>query len=1044
MFSDLRHVTSGVGRRINPSYLADESELVQSALPLAECDASLREAIERTAGRLVRAVRRDRRHESGLDALLHRYDLSSAEGVALMCLAEALLRIPDAGTADLLISDRLEAGAWGEHLRDGDSLFVNATTWALMLTGELLQPEPAAVSNPAGFLRRLAARMGEPLARGALRHAMRIIADQFVMGRSIDEAMRRSGEEGAAGNRYSFDMLGEAALTAADAERYFAAYHDAIGRLGAAWEPGRDRPSVSLKLSALHPRFEWVQRAAVMRELLPRLRELARLGMGRDVAVTLDAEEAASLELQLLLFEAVRREPVLAGWHGLGLAVQAYQRRSLAVLEWLAWLARDAGHRIPVRLVKGAYWDSEIKHAQVAGHASYPVFTRKVHTDVAYLACARRLLDTAALLEPQFATHNAHTIAWIAESAAAVGIRFEFQRLHGMGEALYDEVTALTGVPCRVYAPVGRHEDLLPYLVRRLLENGANSSFVNRIVQDEVPVATIIGDPVMQLRRAGCGPNPALPPPADLFGPARRNSAGLNLDDSLSWQALGAELAAQEGRRYRAVPLINGRESDGSDEETVRCPADGQPVGVARSGRSEQASIAVTAALGAFADWSATGVARRAAVLRRAAELVETARSELVALCVREAGRCIADALDEVRETVDFLRYYAAEAESLLGAPVALPGPTGERNELCWRARGVFACISPWNFPLAIFTGQVAAALITGNTVVAKPAEQTPLIAARMVGLLMEAGVPGNVLQFLPGDGATVGAALVNDARLAGVVFTGSVATARSICRSLADFAGPSATLIAETGGINVLVADSSALPDQLVRDVVRSAFNNAGQRCSALRLLAVQDDLAPRVIELLAGRMAQLRIGDPADPATDVGPLIDASARVALERHRKRMLREAHLLYECAVPEGLAGGFYFGPALFEIPDISLIKDEIFGPFLHLYRFPADAWSELLQAINASGYGLTSGLHSRVERRAREFAERVHAGNIYVNRNLIGAVVGMQPFGGRGMSGTGPKAGGPNYLRRFLTEQTITINTAAIGGNAQLLARGES
>jgi RHH-type proline utilization regulon transcriptional repressor/proline dehydrogenase/delta 1-pyrroline-5-carboxylate dehydrogenase len=1041
LFGDLREAATPVGRRINPWYLADEAALVGELCAQADCGAATRHAVERRAEQLVRAVRRDRRSKSGLDGLLHQYDLSSAEGVALMCLAEALLRIPDGATADLLIADRLQAGEWAEHLGDSESLFVNASTWALMLTGELLQPDAGAVGNPAGFLRQLAARMGEPLARAALRHAMRVIAGQFVMGRDIDEAMTLSRQPGNDRYRYSFDMLGEAALTHQDAGRYCEAYHHAITRLGSAWGPGREPASVSVKLSALHPRFEWAQRRSVMASLVPRLVELARVAMSHGVSITLDAEEAAVLELQLAVFEAASREPALRGWDGLGVAVQAYQRRAGAVIGWLAELAAGTARRIPVRLVKGAYWDSEIKHAQEAGLASYPVFTRKVNTDVSWLACARQLLDTAGRLAPQFATHNAHAVAWIAQLAGDAG--YEFQRLHGMGEALYDEVLDSLGLPCRVYAPVGRHEDLLPYLVRRLLENGANSSFVNRIVQDEVPVADIIGDPVLQARRVGVGPHPGLPSPAELFGAARRNSAGVNLADSLALEALGASLAEAAKRSYRARPLIDGMPRPGTGPAAVTGPCGTATLGTVEFAEEAHAAAALDSALDAFPSWSAVPVGERSRVLRRAADLVEAARTELASLCIREAGRCLADALDEVRETVDFLRYYAAEAKSLMAQPMQLPGPTGERNELRWRPRGVFVCISPWNFPLAIFTGQVAAALVTGNTVVAKPAEQTSLVAARVVEILLEAGIAPGALQFLPGDGTTVGARLTTDPRIAGVVFTGSTATARSIHRSLAEHAGPAAVLIAETGGLNALVADSSALPEQVVRDAMRSAFNSAGQRCSALRILAVQEEIAPRVIELLQGRMAELRIGDPADLATDIGPVIDVAAVAALARHRERMRAEARILYECPPPAGPGTGHFFPPVLVEIQDISVVKEEVFGPILHLFRFPASGWSALLEAINATGYGLTGGLHSRVERRAREFADRMLAGNVYVNRNLIGAVVGVQPFGGRGLSGTGPKAGGPHYLARFVTEQTITTNTAAIGGNVQLLGDRE-
>jgi RHH-type proline utilization regulon transcriptional repressor/proline dehydrogenase/delta 1-pyrroline-5-carboxylate dehydrogenase len=1044
MFSDLTRAATEVGRRINPDYLADEGELIRQLVPRADCGDQRRARITATATGLVQAVRRGRRARSGLDSLLQEYDLSSAEGVALLCLAEALLRIPDADTADLLIADRLQAGDWSRHLVSGEPLFVNASTWALMLTGRLLQPEPAAIRSPVMFLRTLASRLGEPIARAAMRQAMRIIGDQFVMGRGMTEALRRAGRADNDRYRYSFDMLGEAALTAADADRYLAAYHDAIECIARDCPGGGlhlDRPGISVKLTALHPRLEPAQRERVLRELTPRVLALAVAARERDVPLTVDAEEADRLELTLAVFEAVCRSSSIDAWDGFGIAVQAYQRRSPRVIAWLLELGTALGRRIPVRLVKGAYWDTEIKRAQELGLSDYPVFTRKVNTDVCYLACARMLLESRGCLYPQFATHNAHTVAWVMHMAPPAQ-EFEFQRLHGMGEALYEQVMQDADLPCRVYAPVGPHDDLLPYLVRRLLENGANTSFVNRIVQDEVPVEAIVADPVTEARRVRPVANPAIVRPRDLFQPARRNSLGTNLGDSLVVEQLGSALAEFADTTWTAAPFIAGAAVPGDNTVCTSPAARDERVGDVVLASDELAEQAVTTASAGFPEWDATPVAERAACLRRAADRVEAARAELVALCVREAGRCIPDALSEVRETVDFLRYYAAEGERLMGAGLLLPGPTGERNELRWRGRGVFVCISPWNFPLAIFTGQIAAALVSGNTVVAKPAEQTSLIGWRAVQMLQEAGIPGVALQFLPGDGAGVGSRAVSDRRIAGVAFTGSTETARRINLALARRAGPAATLIAETGGQNALVVDSSALPEQVVQDAVNSAFNSAGQRCSALRVLFLQEEIAPRVIELLCGRMAELRIGDPGELSTDVGPVIDEQARTALLRHRSAMLRRGRLLYECALPESAGRGSYFAPIAVELSDISMLKSEVFGPFLHVVRYPAADFRGVLEAINRTGYGLTCGLHSRIESRAREFSEHMLAGNLYVNRNMIGAVVGVQPFGGRGLSGTGPKAGGPHYLPRFAVEQTLTINTAAIGGNAQLLGGG--
>jgi RHH-type proline utilization regulon transcriptional repressor/proline dehydrogenase/delta 1-pyrroline-5-carboxylate dehydrogenase len=1001
-------------------------------------------AVIETASRLVEAVRRAPASKSGLDAFLRQYDLSSQEGVILMCLAEALLRIPDDETADRLIADKLRAGDWASHLGDSQSLFVNASTWGLMLTGRLVRLDPDDLSSPKGAVARVVSRIGEPVVRTAMRQAMRIMGHQFVMGRDIREALDNSLSGNNRAYRYTFDMLGEAALTAEDADRYGESYRAAIEALR---ERARDddeaaRPSISVKLSALHPRYERAQRHRVLGELGPRLVDLCALARDCGVALTLDAEESERLEISLELLELACRDARLAGWNGFGLAVQAYQKRAPAVLRWLADLAASSKRRLNVRLVKGAYWDSEVKRAQERGLPGYPVFTRKTNTDVSYIACARQMLEQPNGLQPQFATHNAHTVAAIWHLARRHQRSCEFQRLHGMGEELYAEVIRPDGlgVPCRVYAPVGEHEDLLPYLVRRLLENGANTSFVNRLVNENEPIGSIVADPARAVDAFETKAHPRIPLPAGIYAPERLNSRGLQLADGAVLRELATRMDAVSRREWVAGPSVSGRELD-APAAPLRNPANlGEVVGSVGSASAQQVEQAVDAAARAQPGWDSTEAAERATVLERAADLYEANMPELLAMCVREAGKSIADGVAEVREAVDFLRYYAARARGEFGRGVTLPGPTGESNELTLHGRGVFACISPWNFPLAIFTGQVAAALAAGNTVVAKPAEQTPLIAAQGIRLLHQAGIPADVLHFVPGDGGTVGARLVADPRVAGVAFTGSTETAHLIHRSLAAREGAIPTLIAETGGQNALIVDSSALPEQVVLDAVYSAFNSAGQRCSALRILCVQEEIVPKVLRLLAGYMEELAVGDPALLETDVGPAIDRPAQEMLETHARRIVRDARWHHRCRLDPATRNGHFVAPLAVQIDRLSLLEREVFGPMLHVLPYRARDLESLVDAINATGYGLTFGIHSRIDSTIRRVAARVTAGNVYVNRNMIGAVVGTQPFGGRGLSGTGPKAGGPHYLHRFATERTLTINTAAVGGNASLLA----
>jgi RHH-type proline utilization regulon transcriptional repressor/proline dehydrogenase/delta 1-pyrroline-5-carboxylate dehydrogenase len=971
------------------------------------------------------------------------YDLSSQEGVVLMCLAEALLRVPDADTADKLIADKINAGNWKGHLGTSESAFVNASTWGLMLTGRIVKIDPATLENPAGFMRKLVTRAGEPVIRAAMRQAMRIMGHQFVMGRTISEAMKRSQTGDNANYRYTFDMLGEAALTAADARRYFDAYCEGVSAIGAARPAGvsiHGAPSISVKLSALFPRYEYAHRGRVLEALTPMLLELAVRSKEADIGITVDAEEMDRLEIALELFERVYRDPALDGWEGFGLAVQTYHKRALAQTRWLIKLAREVGREIPVRLVKGAYWDTEIKRAQEQGLSTYPVFTRKPNTDVCYLACARELLNARPAVYGQFATHNAQTLASIIHFA---GERhgYEFQRLHGMGEELYGEVVGpdKMDVSCRVYAPVGNHEDLLPYLVRRLLENGSNTSFVNRIVDEESPLDDMVRDPVDTVSAFDQVSHPRIPQPGEIFGDERANSQGINLADGLQLAPLAAAMGEALAGGRKAGPLVDGRLRDG-EAVPSRDPADTRrTVGTVEFAVGETARAAVDAAAAAFGRWDRTPAATRAGILSRAADLFERHHAELLGLCIREAGKTLPDSVAELREAVDFLRYYGARARSDFGQPLLMPGPTGERNELSRHGRGVFFCVSPWNFPLAIFTGQVAAALAAGNTVVAKPAEQTSLVAYRAVQLLHEAGVPGGALNFLPGLGPDIAQHVLPDPRVAGVAFTGSTEVAQIINRELAARPGPIAALIAETGGQNAMLVDSSALPEQVVHDAVTSSFNSAGQRCSALRVLFLQEDVADRTIRLLKGYMDQLVIGDPAYLRTDVGPVIDREALEILEAHAARIAGIGRVIHRCELGPETANGTFFAPMAVEIDSLSQLEREVFGPIMHVVRYRARDLEKVIDEINGTGYGLTLGVHTRIDSRSREIARRAAVGNVYVNRNIVGAVVGVQPFGGRGLSGTGPKAGGPDYLHRYGTERTVTVNTSAVGGNASLL-----
>jgi RHH-type proline utilization regulon transcriptional repressor/proline dehydrogenase/delta 1-pyrroline-5-carboxylate dehydrogenase len=1031
-----------------------EPELLPGLVEQARLSPAAAQAAQALALRIARGVRSTQRDggKAGLvQGLLQEFALSSAEGVALMCLAEALLRIPDAATRDALIRDKIAGGSWQRHLGSSPSIFVNAAAWGLLLTGKLVATHSD--SGLTATLRRTLARGGEPLIRKGVDLAMRLMGEQFVTGETIDEALANARPREAQGFRYSYDMLGEAALTAEDASAYFAAYERAIEAIGRA-AAGRgivDGPGISIKLSALHPRYARAQVQRVMVELYPRLKQLALQAQRHDIGLNIDAEESDRLEISLDLLERLCHEPELAGWNGIGFVIQAYQKRCPAVIDFLVDLARRSGHRLMIRLVKGAYWDSEIKRAQLDGQEGYPVYTRKAYTDVAYIACAKKLLAAPDAVFPQFATHNAHTLAAVVALAGPTYTpqQYEFQCLHGMGEPLYEQLVGqprdgLPARPCRIYAPVGTHETLLAYLVRRLLENGANTSFVNRIADASVPLEALVQDPVdlvaeMATQDGMLGaPHPAIPLPRALYAPQRANSRGLDLADERTLATLAQRFEAKES--WEAEPLLAPDAAAGASQGEclpVRNPADhGDLVGRVREASIADVQAAVTAATLAASGWAATPPAERAARLDAAADRLEADTAALLPLLVREAGKTCANAVAEVREAVDFLRYYAAEVRRDFANHTHLP-------------LGPLVCISPWNFPLAIFTGQVAAALATGNVVLAKPAEQTPLIAAAAVRALHEAGIPRAALQLLPGRGETVGAALVADPRVHGVLFTGSTEVARLLQHTLAQrltAQGQPVPLIAETGGQNALVVDSSALAEQAVADIVSSAFDSAGQRCSALRLLCVQDDVAERLLAMLRGAVEQLAVGDPRALATDVGPVIDAEAQASIERHVEAMRARGFAVWRAPVDaRRTAAGSFAAPTLIEIDDVRTLQREVFGPVLHVLRYPRERLAETLQAINATGYGLTQGVHTRIDETIAQVSAAARAGNVYVNRNIVGAVVGVQPFGGEGLSGTGPKAGGPLYLLRLLARrptQAARLAVAAGGRPTALPVRG--
>ncbi|WP_165089766.1 bifunctional proline dehydrogenase/L-glutamate gamma-semialdehyde dehydrogenase PutA [Neisseria yangbaofengii] len=1027
MFHFAHQQQSALRDAVTRAYRRDEIEAVQDMLQQAQMTDEERRAADGLARRLVTQVRTSRTKASGVDALMHEFSLSSEEGVALMCLAEALLRIPDKATRDKLIADKLSDGNWKQHLNNSPSLFVNAAAWGLLVTGKLTVKSDEQTLGAA--LTRMMGKGGAPLIRKGVDYAMRLLGKQFVTGQTIEEALQNGKEREKMGYRFSFDMLGEAAYTQADADRYYQDYINAIHAIGkdAGAAGVYEGNGISVKLSAIHPRYVRAQHKRVMEELLPRLKALYLLGKQYNIGINIDAEEANRLELSLDLMEALVSDPDLAGYNGIGFVVQAYQKRCPFVIDYLIDLARRNNQKLMIRLVKGAYWDSEIKWAQVDGLNGYPTYTRKVHTDISYLACARKLLAAQDAVFPQFATHNAYTLAAIYQMGK--GKDFEHQCLHGMGETLYDQVVGEKnlGRRVRIYAPVGTHETLLAYLVRRLLENGANSSFVNQIVDEKISIDELIRSPFDTVAEQGIHLHPALPLPRDLYGKGRLNSQGLDLSNEHILQALQEQMNQAAQQHFQTASLVNGESRSVTAGQPVRNPADhSDVVGTVSFADAALAQEAVAAAVAAQPQWNATPAAERAACLRRIADLFEQNMPVLMMLAVREAGKTLNNAIAEVREAVDFCRYYADEAEQTL--------PQNSQS------LGTVAAISPWNFPLAIFTGEVVSALAAGNTVVAKPAEQTSLIAAYAVSLMHQAGIPAAALQLVLGAG-DVGAALTQDERIGGVIFTGSTEVARLINQTLAKRADQP-VLIAETGGQNAMIVDSTALAEQVCADVLNSAFDSAGQRCSALRILCVQEDVADHMIGMIKGAMNELNVGNPRCLTTDVGPVIDAEAQQNLAAHIAKMKTVAKAYHEIRPSENVdaAQSTFIAPVLFELNNLNELQREVFGPVLHVIRYRADQLDNLIDQINSKGYALTHGVHSRIDATIDHIRSRIEAGNVYVNRNIVGAVVGVQPFGGHGLSGTGPKAGGPFYLQRLSRLQEWVMPTLSKIGQADQTA----
>lgn len=1027
---------------ITNAYRMDESQCIKHLLSEAVLPEVARERIIKQAALFAQRSRAYKKEQGKIDKLLHQYDLSTEEGVALMCLAEALLRIPDKATMDKLISDKLSPMNWKKHLDKDQPLFINAATWSLLLTGKIYASTIENEATLSSSLQRVGSRIGIAVIRPLVLQMMKSIGKQFVIGETIESALKNSRALASKGYLFSYDMLGEAARTAEDAELYYHTYAHAIEAIGKEANPSKphENPGISVKLSALHPRYEFTQRERVLTELPPRLLALAELAKRNNIFLVVDAEEADRLDLSLDIFAIVFADPKLDNWEGFGLAVQAYQKRAFPLLDWLIALSKEKNKRIRVRLVKGAYWDAEIKLTQLQGLNNYPVFTRKDSTDLSYLACAKKMLTNQACFFSQFGTHNAYTVSAVMEMATLLQTTdYEFEGLFGMARPLYDQIVSDHAYhpPCRMYAPVGTHKDLLGYLVRRLLENGANNSFLKLLSDDKTPIEKIVTDPVSRMASLTIIPHPKIPLPKDIYG-LWQNSQGIDLSNAHEFSKLKRQMDRIANSTWSASSLIAANTRSEGEEFVIFSPSDQSKIGVAKQADEQTLLAALSAATAATKTWGQTSVSARATILERAAERFQQEMPYLITLLSKEGGKCILDCLSEVREAIDYCRYYAYRAREDMKTQL-LPGVTGEANQFSLHPRGVIACISPWNFPLAIFTGQIVAALATGNAVIAKPSEQTPLIAYKAVQILHESGVPRDALQLLIGPGSVIGASLVKDERVAGVIFTGSTATAKSIERALANRTGPIATFIAETGGQNAMIVDSSALPEQAAMDIIQSAFNSAGQRCSALRVLFVQEEIAPKLITILKGYLAELKIGDPSLLSTDIGPVIDKKALQMLQSHYASMIREANLIAQAPMKIEKMGSF-FAPCIFELADLSPLKGEVFGPILHVIRYQSHSLTKVMDAIISTGYGLTLGIQSRIDATTQYLTSRMPVGNRYVNRNMIGAVVGVQPFGGERLSGTGPKAGGPHYLPRLCLERALSINTTAVGGNAHLVS----
>ncbi|WFW29748.1 MAG: bifunctional proline dehydrogenase/L-glutamate gamma-semialdehyde dehydrogenase PutA [Wolbachia endosymbiont of Menacanthus eurysternus] len=1030
-------------KRLQGIYRADEKSYVRYLVEKTELSIDSKNRIYNIAKQIIEKIKGNKLDI--IDSFMQQYSLSNDEGVALMCLAESLLRIPDDYTIDELIKDKIVNQEWSKHLGCSSSLFVNASTWSLMIGSSILRTSEED-SKFYYVISKLIKNLGEQVIRRAVKQAMLMLGKHFIVGENIEEALENVKSDD--GFLYSFDMLGEAACTSEDAEEYFNSYMHSIKIIGSKFIGTGDcfkSNGISIKLSALHPRYEFCQFSNIIEELKNKVLELCHEAKKYNISLCIDAEESERLEMSLILFEQLRFDKSLSDWEGLGLAVQAYQKRALLVLDFIEDIAIRSNHKIMVRLVKGAYWDSEIKHAQELGLDGYPVFTRKSYTDVCYLACAQKLLSKASHFYPCFGTHNAYTFATIIELADKNHPGFEFQRLYGMGKGLYDYVMSelATGVDCRTYAPVGKHSNLLPYLIRRLLENGANSSFIHKMNDFNVKIEELVFDPLEKAKSLKYESHPSIPLPRDIFGKDRKNSLGMDISDSVVISQFMNDIKEFSKKKWQIGPIIDGESLFSNTEFTeVTNPACLENViGEVSSTTDDQALNALKIAHSAFIKWQNVSAGKRAECLERAADLLEERMKKLIYILIVEAGKILPDAIAEVREAVDFLRYYAMIAKSELNRWRKLPGPTGEDNFIFFEGRGVFLCISPWNFPLAIFVGQIAAALVAGNSVLAKPAEQTPIVAYKVIEILHEAGIPKDVLHFIPGDGCRLGKILISDDRVSGIVFTGSIQTAILINRILADRNGPIIPFIAETGGLNAMVVDSSALLEQVTIDVLISAFRSAGQRCSALRVLFIQEDIAEKQIKMICNAAQELRVGDPIQFSTDIGPIIDRASIDTLSKYTEKMSRDkdSNLLFKKFININFCNGYFFSPCIYEIKRISQLRQEIFGPVLHIIRFSKSQLDKVISDINNTGYGLTFSLQSRIRNQIDLISKKISVGNVYINRNQIGAIVGVQPFGGRGLSGTGPKAGGPYYLHRFSTEKVVSINTTAFGGNTGLI-----